>query len=197
MTKLSTSLMAATAALTAAWLGTIPASADVTDRNTEKRGGMLAGAQTPSVSEKGSFVHRGKAIVWVPNEKLEQNRTAGSGTVVVREAGSATPRVRAVTGRGAFVQNGKITTFVPSELLAEHLRNASPSRSTFNPAGRVVLLGGAEVHRDLLANLSEDYVLAPGSVTQPPAVTEGGAFIHSGKTIKWVPNINSGPMLGQ
>jgi hypothetical protein len=202
MTKLSALLMAASAVLTTALMGNTSAAADVLDRDTETRGGMLGGVQTPSISEKGSFVHRGKSIVWVPNETLEQNRpqqraVTTPNKVVGREVGGAVPRVKAVTAEGAFVQNGKITTFVPSEDLAAHLRNTSPGGRFFNPAGRVVLLGGAEVHRDLLADLSQGYVVDAKTLTQPPTVTKNGAFIHKGKTIQWVPNANSGPMLGQ
>ena len=201
MTKLSISLMAG-AVVAAALAGTAPAFAGVQDRNTETRGGLLAGAQTPSVSKTGSFVHRGKAIVWVPSKTPEQNQPQEEAVVkpnkvMGQEANSALPRVRAVTAGGAFVQNGKITTWVPSERLAEHLKSLTPSGIALNPAGRVVLLGGAEVNRNLLASLSEEYVMDSRTLTQPPAVTRGGAFIHDGKTTKWVPSTNSGPTLGQ
>ncbi|MES2464907.1 MAG: hypothetical protein V4671_30445 [Armatimonadota bacterium] len=194
MTKLSASIMAASAALTAVLMSTAPALAGIQDKDTETRGGMLAGAQTPSISQNGSFVHRGKAIVWVPNETLE---AAAPNTVVVRETGSASPRIRATTARGAFIQNGKVTTWVSSEELAERLRSASPSGRAFGLNSRVALLGGAEVNRDLLANLSGDYSDAINTSAQPPAVTKEGAFVHTGKTLRWVPNNNPGAMLGQ
>jgi hypothetical protein len=202
MTKLSALFMAATAALTPVLSGSMPAWASSSDRDTDARGGMLGGVQTPSISQKGSFVHRGKAIVWVPNETLEQNRpqeslAATPSQVVGRETGSESPRVRAATARGAFVQSGKTTIWLTSEDLAERMRSASPSGRPFGLQSRVVLLGGAEVHRDLLTNLSDSYVMESGTMTQPPAVTKEGAFVHRGKTIRWVPNTDSGPMLGQ
>jgi hypothetical protein len=202
MTKLSVSFIVASAAATAVMLGTIPAQAGVMDRDTETRGGMLGGAQTPTISKEGAFVHRGKAIVWVPNETLEKNRpqqraVTTPNKVVVREAGPPRHRVKATTSEGAFLQKGKTTVWVSNAKLDDHLTAATPSGKFFSSHGRVALLGGANVHRDLLADLTSDYIVDSSALSQPPAVTKEGAHIHNGKTIQWVPGSQSGPLLGQ
>jgi hypothetical protein len=178
MTRLSLSLIAASAVLTAVSLGNTPALADVPDRDTENRGGMLGGAQNPTITKKGSFVHRGKAIVWVPNEAREsdppQRRESNkTGEVYAREVGEAQPRVRATTSGGTFLQNGKVTSWISNEDLAGASPKRLADRKTVQPERKSGLTRRCRGASGPSHKPVRQLCHRTGTLTQPPTVTKG------------------------